>query len=1000
MLRKIFFTLLLCSPALCPAAAAVQPDCAPPGIVAGAKAGNIFTPEQEMIFGELTIQNMAGEMRFVRDEKLLAYVGDIGARLAKHLPPTGLKFQYHIVDIGDANAFNLPGGHVLLSRKLVAFASNEDELAGVIAHELGHAVVRHGAADISEALRKILNVTSLGDRNDITEKYNLLIERARTKSLGRRRGHEDEQQLEADRAGLYAMIMAGYDPAAFSSFFDRLTESEGKTGGWFSDLFGKTPPEQKRLREMIRLTERVPPACRAGRAASATDNFLRWQADVVSFREAGRREELPGLVWKKELQPKLRGDVSHLAFSADGRLLLAQDDFSVTVIERAPAPQVLFQIPVEDANEAAFTPDGKYVVLTTENLRYEKWGVAERRPVEVRELVLPSECWEHRLSPDGNYLACVDVSTTINVLDTRTGRKVWEKKEFYPLSFFEYFAWLAETRGGDDSSAGSFFRIEFSPDSRFVMFSRSEKFRFRVRYDVETIDASENTALALDLSTLKPAEIGGDLKKLSSRAYVFLDAGRVLGMPSRKLEDAGVFSFPAGKRLQRLPFSAREIKRTESGDYVVIKPLANALMGFYDVKKGVIAAGLNKADATMWDNLIAYESASGKILLREVTPSEAERRFDGRDAGIIDIPVGPVRGLRAADVSNNFSWLALSSKTRGGVWHLETGERKFYVRGFRGGLVADDGTGVIDFPRFDDTPHSLVVLKPRDSQTFVLRELPEHGARQHGRFVLARTSIKGRRAEKKAGKEDEKSDEKSDEKKAETDDGPPPFFGGAGGGGDLQRDVRFELKDIVQDKIIWSRDFQKEAPAYSFDEFSGRLTFYYRLGTDAGKAKLREIAELRDKAAALGNKENDYLVEVVDAFAQKAVGAMLLETGKGSFDVGRALSEGDWLVLRDSEGRVLVYSIGDGSLRHRFFGDIAAVNPRKNQLAVENFPGEVSLYDLGTGARQASFVINGGAALVRFNLEGDRLFVLSSAQAAYAFDLNKLAPKPAAARTN
>ncbi|HLL74457.1 MAG TPA: M48 family metalloprotease, partial [Pyrinomonadaceae bacterium] len=519
---KIFLALALCSFVFCAAAAAQ--DCAPPGIVANAKSTNIFTPEQEMIFGELTIQNMAGEMRFVRDEKLLAYVNDIGARLAKHLPATGLKFQFHIVDIGDANAFNLPGGHVLLSRKLVAFANNEDELAGVIAHELGHAVVRHGATDISEALRKILNVTALGDRADITEKYNLLIERARTKSVSRRRSHEDEQQLEADRAGLFAMIAAGYDPTAFTSFFDRLTENEGKTGGWFSDLFGKTRPEQKRMREMMRLTERVPPACREGRSARATDDFLRWQADVVSFREAGRREELPGLVWKKELAPKLRGDVSHLAFSGDGRLLLVQDDFAVTVVERAPQPRALFQIPVEDANEAAFTPDGKFVVLTTENLRYEKWSVAERRPVEVRELVLRRDCWEHKLSPDGNYLACVDISTTVNVLDTRTGRKVWEKKEFYQLSFFELVSWLASMRDGGGDPGASFFRIEFSPDSRYVMFSRSEKYRFRLRYGVETVDASENTALALDLTTFKPADVGGDLKKITARAYVFLDS--------------------------------------------------------------------------------------------------------------------------------------------------------------------------------------------------------------------------------------------------------------------------------------------------------------------------------------------------------------------------------------------------------------------------------------------------------------------------------------------
>lgn len=522
MLGKIFFTLTLCLSVFCSVSNAQ--NCAPPSIVANAKSTNLFSPEQEMIFGELTIQNMAGEIRFLRDERLLAYVKQIGDRLTKHLPPTGLRFQFHLMDINDANAYNIPGGHVLLSRKLIAFVNNEDELAGVVAHELGHAVVRHGATDISEALKKILNVTALGDRKDIIEKYNLLIERARTKRLSRKRGHEDAQQLEADKIGVFAMIAAGYDPAAFSSFFDRLTENEGKTGSWFSELFGTTRPEQKRMREMIRATGQMPPECLDGRTARVTEDFLKWQADVVSFRETGRSEELPGLIWRKDLAPKLRSDVSHFAFSQDGRLLLAQDDFAITVIERAPLG-VLFQIPIENAHEAAFTPDGASIVFATENLRYERWSIAERRPVEVRELVLRRDCWEHKLSPDGNYLACVDTSTTINVLDIKTGKKVWEQKEFYRLTWFEYMTWLASATRGTDLHQSSFFRIEFSPDSRFVMFSRSDNFRFRLSVDGLTEDESENTAVALDLATLKPLDVGGDLKKISARSYLFLDGG-------------------------------------------------------------------------------------------------------------------------------------------------------------------------------------------------------------------------------------------------------------------------------------------------------------------------------------------------------------------------------------------------------------------------------------------------------------------------------------------
>src|SRR5689334_909047 len=113
--------------------------CSPPAIVANANAKNLFTPQQEMVLGDLTVEKLSSEFRQIRDPKLLAYVESIGAKIIKHLPPTGLTFHFHIIDYPEANAFNIPGGHVFITRKLIALANSEDELAGVIAHELGHA---------------------------------------------------------------------------------------------------------------------------------------------------------------------------------------------------------------------------------------------------------------------------------------------------------------------------------------------------------------------------------------------------------------------------------------------------------------------------------------------------------------------------------------------------------------------------------------------------------------------------------------------------------------------------------------------------------------------------------------------------------------------------------------------------------------------------------------------------------------------------------------------
>jgi len=952
-------------------------NCNPPAITANSQIYNIFSPEQEMVLGDLNYQRMSGDSRFIQDEKLLAYVREIGARLIRHLPPTGLKFQFFIIDIPTANAFNTPGGYVFLSRKLIAFAKTEDELAGVMAHELGHATVHHAAGDMSEMLKKILNVTQINDRKDITEKYNLLLERERTKSVSRNSGHESDQQLEADRIGLFAMVAAGYDPNAFTEFFSRLVEEKAKSGNWFTNIFGSSSPTEKRLREMVKATEQLPAPCRENRRANASEEYLKWQADVVSFRESQITEELPGLLWKKELTPQLKSDISHFAVTHDGTYFLAQDDFAITVVQREPL-KIAFQIPTVDARPASFTPDGQFVVFGTEGLRFEKWNIADAKPVEIRELVVRRDCWEHEFSPDGKYLACVDYGLGLNVLETQTGKRVWQKKDFATLNFLEFFAWIsAEVNDDDHSHLNKFFHLRFSPDSKYLVATRSNKFRFRFKIDMLTADQTEDTVLALDLVTLKPVSTGGELKKATRRPFIFVAPDKILGTMPTTVEGAGIFSFPQGKRLAKFALAADELKTTGNPNYVIVKPLANATMGVFDIEKGTIVNGLNKADATLWNDYIFYELASGNVTVATVKYDPVDKFLKTTQVASVDIPVGSMKRLYAANVSDDMKWLALSSKTRGAVWDLNSGERKMHVRGFRGAIIDQAGSAIGDFPRSAPVNHTLVFMNASTNQANALREIPDKGARQYGRFVIIRQSLK----EQKSTKEK---------------DGDKPQVAVAGEVSDedsLNREVRFELRDVVNDKLIWSKEFKKQAPKFFFDDFSGRLIFYWDLGSEAGKARLKEEPVLAERARQMGNKDDDYLVEVYDAFAAKSVGVLLLETGQGSFDIESGFSEGNWLVLHDDNNRVLIYSIREGELRHRFFGANAAMNPSRNQVIVENYPGELTLYDLATGNPQSRLRFKTGAAFVRFSLDGKRLLVLTSGQIAYAFDIDRINKK-------
>jgi predicted Zn-dependent protease len=283
-----------------------------------------------------------------------------------------MHYQFFVVDLPDANAFTVPGGRIYVTRKLIAFAASEDELAGVLAHELGHAASGQIAADMTRLFRDVLGVTSVSDRRDIFEKYNLLFDNAARKPGAFKRGDREEegQQYEADRIGIYAMAAAGYDPQAFVSMWNRLTDTRGKTGGWLSDLFGTTRPESRRLREILKGVSTLPQQCVAARSAATPEEFKAWQATVVSYT-AARGEALHAVLSKTRLDPPLRGDINHLRFSPDGKYILSQDDGGVDVLTREPLKH-LFHIDAPEARPAQFTPDSSSLVFYSRDLRVEE----------------------------------------------------------------------------------------------------------------------------------------------------------------------------------------------------------------------------------------------------------------------------------------------------------------------------------------------------------------------------------------------------------------------------------------------------------------------------------------------------------------------------------------------------------------------------------------------------------------------------------------------------
>lgn len=152
------------------------------------------------------------------DPELARYVADIGARVAAHAEIQDFPYRFTLLNSPVVNAFALPGGYCYCTRGLLALAANEAELAGVLAHETGHVVARHGAERMSSAMLTQLGAAVLGVATGNAEiaRMGAYAGTAYVQSFSR------QQEFEADMLGVRYMAKAGYDPDAMVSFLSTL----------------------------------------------------------------------------------------------------------------------------------------------------------------------------------------------------------------------------------------------------------------------------------------------------------------------------------------------------------------------------------------------------------------------------------------------------------------------------------------------------------------------------------------------------------------------------------------------------------------------------------------------------------------------------------------------------------------------------------------------------------------------------------------------------------
>jgi predicted Zn-dependent protease len=212
----------------------------------GRGVGNWFSIEKQIAMGKAYSEEVESSSKMLTDPVIGEYVNRIGQNIVRN-SDSEVPFTIKVVDSDEVNAFALPGGFFFVDSGLILAADNEAELAGVMSHEIAHVAACHAARENTRG--QIMNLASIplifvggGIGYALQEAAGLMLPVGYLKFS---RGFESE----ADFLGVQYMYKAGYDPQAFTAFFEKVRDMEKSKPGTLAKAFSSHPQTPDRIRK-------------------------------------------------------------------------------------------------------------------------------------------------------------------------------------------------------------------------------------------------------------------------------------------------------------------------------------------------------------------------------------------------------------------------------------------------------------------------------------------------------------------------------------------------------------------------------------------------------------------------------------------------------------------------------------------------------------------------------------------------------------------------------
>jgi len=239
--RIFSFLLALCSCALVSLFSGCSTEY---NIVTGKEETYFYSTEREVTLGKSISREVEKEYKLAEDPLLRKRVEDIGKKIVSVCDRKDIDYHFKVLDDDEVNAVSLPGGYVYVNKGLVDKVTNDDELAGVVAHEIGHIVARHSIKKL-QALMGYNIARMLTIAVPSSQEVGVTADAAFVQLL---LGYARDDELLADQLGVRYLKLAGYNPRGMIDFLIKLQQIDRRKPAKEINYFKTHPYVPDRVR--------------------------------------------------------------------------------------------------------------------------------------------------------------------------------------------------------------------------------------------------------------------------------------------------------------------------------------------------------------------------------------------------------------------------------------------------------------------------------------------------------------------------------------------------------------------------------------------------------------------------------------------------------------------------------------------------------------------------------------------------------------------------------